>query len=273
MKKIVESYKMKKGTKNIIKSSQKNKVKITRRKNGVFIDLLGNDRYEKLLEMGNSKSFILKWQRKRVINAVVTISIGGLLSLGFGKFQFVGITTAVAVALYVLQSMKVDTIYKQFRFERHLAFSKFTRMLVPYLQQKKDGGNLYGVFNKILKRLDHETDKKILQRLMQEMRDNPKEIQPFIDFAKRTSGTNMSILFMCTIFDVSQGYADLDVVKELDEMASHELMIGIDSIIEYKSRKFNTYPTKFVMSVMIIMVGIGTARILQTIQEMFLSNF
>ncbi|HFD6742165.1 TPA: hypothetical protein ACF3Q8_003060, partial [Enterococcus faecium] len=152
-------------------------------------------------------------------------------------------------------------------FERHLQFSKFTRLLIPYLKQKKDGGNLYGVFAKIVKRLDYDTDKKLLMKLMQEMTDQPNDIRPFTEYAEQTSGTDMSVLFMSTVYDIRQGSADLDVIEELDRLASEELMAGIDSIIDYKSRRFVFFPTKIAMTSFILVVGFAVGVLFMNLKD------
>ena len=244
-------------------------LKITKTEHKSFwIKLLGDVYYQKLREMNNSNVAIIKWQKQRLKKSLIFILVGFLMYLFLGKeWYYLAGGIATSVGFYVWQAKSINGIYNQFRFERHLQFSKFTRLLIPYLKQKTDGGNLYGVFAKIVKRLDYDTDKKLLMKLMQEMTDQPNDIKPFTEYAEQTSGTDMSVLFMSTVYDIRQGSADLDVIEELDRLASEELMAGIDSIIDYKSRRFVFFPTKIAMTSFILVVGFAVGVLFMNLKD------
>ena len=122
-------------------------------------------------------------------------------------------------------------------------------------------------FAKIVKRLDYETDKQLLMKLMQEMTDRPNDIAPFVEYAEQTSGTDMSVLFMQTVYDIRQGSVDLDVIEELDRLASEELMAGIDAIIDYKCRRFVFFPTKIAMTSFILVVGFAVGVLFLNLKD------
>lgn len=251
------------------KSSSPKKARVIKQENKSFwLKLLGESYYKKLREMNNSNISIIKWQKQRFLKSWIFIGVGLVMYLLLGKeWYYLAGGLATAIGFYVMQAKSINSTYNQFRFERHLQFSKFTRLLIPYLKQKKDGGNLYGVFAKIVKRLDYDTDKQLLMKLMQDMTDRPNDIQPFVEYAEQTSGTDMSVLFMQTVFDIRQGSADLDVIEELDRLASEELMAGIDSIIEFKSRKFVFYPTKIAMTSFILVVGFAVGVLFLNLKD------
>lgn len=243
------------------------KAKVSKNRN-IWIKMLGEPAYLKLREMNNSNIAIIKWQKHRFFKSFIFPIIGLMMYFFLGKewYYLVG-GVVFAIAFYVMQARTINAVYNQFRFERHLQFSKFTRLLIPYLKHKKDGGNLYGVFAKIVKRLDYDTDKQLLMKLMQDMSDRPNDIRPFTEYAEQTSGTDMSILFMSTVYDIRQGSADLDVIEELDRLASEELMAGIDSIIDYKCRKFAFYPTKIAMTSFILVVGFAVGVLFLNLKD------
>lgn len=249
------------------KSSKKARV-IKQENKSLWLKLLGENYYEKLREMNNSNISIIKWQKQRFAKSWIFVGVGLVMYLLLGKeWYYLAGGIATAIGFYVMQAKSINNVYNQFRFERHLQFSKFTRLLIPYLKQKKDGGNLYGVFAKIVKRLDYDTDKQLLMKLMQNMTDRPNDIHPFIEYAEQTSGTDMSVLFMQTVYDIRQGSADLDVIEELDRLASEELMAGIDSIIDFKSRKFVFYPTKIAMTSFILVVGFAVGVLFLNLKD------
>lgn len=253
---------------NVQKKASK-KARIIKQENkSIWLKMLDENYYKKLREMNNSNVSIIKWQKQRFLKSWIFVGVGLVMYLLLGKeWYYLAGGIATAIGFYIIQAKSINNIYNQFRFERHLQFSKFTRLLIPYLKQKKDGGNLYGVFAKIVKRLDYDTDKQLLMKLMQDMSDRPNDIQPFVEYAEQTSGTDMSVLFMQTIYDIRQGSADLDVIEELDRLASEELMAGIDSIIDFKSRRFVFYPTKIAMTSFILVVGFAVGVLFLNLKD------
>lgn len=231
-----------------------------------WIRSVGDKFHSMLLEMGNSNLAILRWQKSRLLKSVVA----GLLFLALGYFFYTKLMLLALVVpflMYFMQGRSITSVYSRYKFQRHLQFAKFTRLLVPYLKQTSAGVNLYSVFNKIVPRLEHEADKTLLLTLMKEMSDKPNSIVPFTEYAEKTSGSDMSILFMSTIYDLRQGTSDLSVITELGQIASEELMQSIDQIIEYKSRRFLLFPTKITMSTFLIVIGYAVAVLMYNIKD------
>lgn len=222
--------------------------------------------YPQLREMGDSYEAIDRFQRKRVLIALFFGLVMLILAIFIMDWFYFAIPIAI-IASYKMQIRKVDDYYRAWKFERQMNFSKFTRLVIPYL--KASGGNmaLYTIFNKILQRLDNEADRESLYRLMGEMSDNPSDIQPFLDYAERSSGTDMSHLFMSTIFDFQQTTFNTDVIDELGKIASEDMMNSIDEIIEMKLRRFNMFPTKVVMSSFILVVGLGAGILFHNLKD------
>ncbi|EPY6472536.1 hypothetical protein ACWO4B_003233 [Clostridium sporogenes] len=262
------------GKKKKSKKKSASKVIVKKHKKNFWFRTLEDSNYVMLREMNNANIAIEKWQKQRILKSLIFIPVAVFLCLVMGDWKYFIGGLVLGVIFYVMQARQIKAVYNQFKFERHLQFSKFTRLLIPYLKQQKDGGNLYGIFNKILQRLDYETDRKLLMKLMQEMTDNPNNIKPFIEYAEKTSGTDMSVLFMSTVYDIKQGLTDLNVITELDKLASEELMAGVNAIIEYKCRKFIYFPTKIAMSSFIIVIGFAIAVLIQNLKEInFIGKF
>lgn len=211
--------------------------------------------YALLREMGNPTKAIDKFQRKRVTAAMVFLLIG--LAVGFFIHPWLYLVGPVfGFIVYKMKMKTVQNMYRMWKFERQLNFSKFTRLVIPYLKASGGSVALYTIFNKILKRTENETDRKNLYQLMGEMGDRPRDIQPFLDYAERSSGTDMSHLFMSTIFDFQQSTFDVSVIDELGKLASEEMMAAIDEIINMKLKRFSMFPTKVVMSTFILIAGL-----------------
>lgn len=227
--------------------------------------------YRQLREMGDSTKAIDKFQRKRVFMSTLLAAFVIPIALFFSKW-FLMAVPIVWFVFYKMQGKRVDSFYRAWKFERQLNFSKFTRLVIPYL--KASGGTmaLYTIFNKILNRTENEADKRSLYQLMGEMGDTPESIQPFIDYAERSSGTDMSHLFMTTIFDFQQSTFDTSVIDELGQMASEDMMESIDEIIAMKLKRFAMFPTKGVMSSFILVAGLAVGIMINNLSQLDFSS-
>lgn len=232
-----------------------------------FEKIAEKDLYKMLIDMGNSKQAINKYMRDRIIQSLSIFIILAIISLIFEKWLII-VAMALTILIYRKKYTKVKAMYNVWLFERHLQFAKFTRLLIPYLKQSQGSVSLYTIFNKILMRTENEADRKSLYKLMTEMTINPTSEKPFIEFAERSSGTDMSILFMSTVYDYQQSTNDMSVIDELGKISSEELLNGIDEIIEFKSRRFNYFPTKVVMTSFIIVIGYAAAVLWHNIQQL-----
>lgn len=260
---------------NVISSKSKSTLKVLKTKKSgknIWIKMLGETKYNQLREMNNSDIGITKWQKQRVLKPFILLPVILIAYRVLNDWKVLVGGLIIMLIVYAMDARHITGLYVQYKFERHLEFSKFTRLLVPYLKKKEDNNNLWSIFNKLIDRLKYETDKALLMVLMNDMVDKPHDIEPFETFAKKMSDTDNSHLFMGTIYDIREGNADLDVIEELDRLASEELMDGIRSIIEYKSKKFNMFPTKLTMSIFLPMIGYFAGFVLSTLKDMQFIN-
>ncbi|HFK1488836.1 hypothetical protein P5G86_23890 [Paenibacillus jamilae] len=232
--------------------------------------LAEEDLYSMLEEMGNTKAMIDKFQKRRLLQSFVMCIFGLLLGLFLSSWCYL-IAIGLPIFVYRSKYTHVTKVYSAFKFERHLNFSKFTRLLIPYLKEAGESVSLYQVFRKILNRMEKPVDKNSLAKLMSEMTDKPDDIQPFTDYAMRSSGSDMSINFMQTVYDFQQNSSDTNVINELGQIASAELQRAIDEIIAFKLRRFNFFPTKMVMSSFILVVGFAAAVLVYHLSSINLS--
>lgn len=227
--------------------------------------------YAKLRQMGDSTKAIDRFQRNRVMFALVICLFGLLLGKLFHPWLYL-VGPVGGVVAYKMKAAHVNNYYKAWKFERQLNFSKFMRLVIPYLKKSNGNTALYTIFNKILNRTEKEADKRSLYQLMGEMGDNPTDIQPFLDFAERSSGTDMSFLFMSTIFDFQQSTFDVSVIDELGKMASEDMMNAIDEIIAFKLKRFVMFPTKVVMTSFILVAGLGVSMMIYNFHKIGFST-
>lgn len=218
--------------------------------------------YYKLREMGNPDSAIQKYQKNRFFQAIIISVIGIIVALFMNNLWVAVGGMVFGIVLYVMRLSTVRSMHNQWKFEREMAFSRFVRLLIPYLKQSGGNVSLYTTFNKMLGRLDDEDDRESLYMLMGEIGDRPGDIQPFYDFAERSSGSDMAYLIMSTVFDFQESTTDTTVIDELGQMASEQMMDAIDEIIEFKIKRFGMFPTKIVMSSFILVVGLAAGVII-----------
>lgn len=236
-------------------------------KNKTIYSLLAEENlYPVLLEMGNPKSRIDQFQKKRVRESIIVgilmASCGFIISEWFYLFSVV-----IMFLFYKEKHKKIMRQYQVWKFQRHLQFSKFTRLLIPYLKESKGEVALYTIFNKLIQRMKEDADKNSLYKLMSQMSNNPNDIQPFIDYAERSSGTDMSVLFMSTIYDFQQSSSDTSVINELGKISSEELLENIDEIIKFKLNRFVYFPTKIVLPSIILVIGFAVAVVISSLSE------
>lgn len=225
-----------------------------------FSRLLSDGVYQNLLEMNNTKENIEKWAKKKIRTSAICFSIFVVLGFLMSLYLIpIGLVVSMLIYLDTIKSVKV--VYQQFRFERQIQFSKFSRLLVPILKQTRGGINLRSVFERIVPRMPHEIDKKILQRLMLDVSRNPSSFDPFKMFAKQMSGTDSSRLFMVTLARLAQGSANLQVIDQLSRIASEEMMAGIEQIIHFKLSRFSGLYMKMVGAILVFVLGASIAII------------
>lgn len=210
--------------------------------------------YPMLKEMMYPTEWANKFQRNRSLEAVSYF----LVLVLFGYFYdptFYIFAVLISVYTYRSKYKKVTNVYQAWKFNRHLQFTKFIRLLIPYLKKSKGSISLYTIFNRMLIRMEEEADRNSLYLLMSEMGNRPNQIEPFIDYAERSSGTDKSVLFMSTIFDFQQNPFNADVIDGLGRDSSEELLKSIDEIIHLKLKKFQNIPMKIVMTAFFLFVG------------------
>lgn len=230
----------------------------------IWHKLAEHDLYKMCIEMGFTEERFFRYQKKRLFRAIL-FSIPLIISSFFFQWWMAIFGLAIGWFIWWNEYKRAHKYYGNFNFEKQLVFSKFTRMLIPYLLQTNS--TLYSVFNRMLDRLDDSHVKSCLERLLIEMNENPNSEEPFIKFAKDASGTDSSILFMTTLYDFQQNTFDHSIIEELGQLSSEQLFEGVDEIISYKLRKFALYPTKLTMASFIITLGYAVCMIADALKD------
>lgn len=180
-----------------------------------------------------------------------------------------GAALIAPIAVWFMAAKNTGSIYKVYKFNRQLNFTKFCRLLIPYLTKMKQGASLYQLLGDVSKRLDDKQDQDLVRSLMIDIANRPGEEQPFLKFAREFSGTDRAELFMLAVFDMSQGAYDDGVVKDLGRQASNDLMKQIDSVVEFKLSKFNNITTFLTMCSAIMLLGYFFSLIVSVIGQAF----
>lgn len=239
------------------------------KKPSIYLRMMEPTMYAKLREIGDTDEKIAWFQKKRVRLFLIFILFG--VALGFFIHAWLYLS-GVVIGLFFYHGKKrqVDSFYRNWKFARQMNFSKFMRLLIPYLKASGGRSSLYTIFNKILLRVPEEDkdERRNLYMLLSDMSNKPTSLKPFTDFAERSSGTDMSHLFMNTVYDFQQTTYDVTVIDELGRMAAEEMMSSIDEIIAVKIRRFNMFPTKIVMSSMILIFGLAAGLVVREISNM-----
>lgn len=224
----------------------------------LWIRIAEHNLYDMCKEMGFTEERFIKYQKKRFFRAVI-FGFPVIVAAFFFQWWWALAGITISGFLWWNEYNRAKKFYGNFNFEKQLQFSKFTRMLIPYLLQTNS--TLYSVFTRLLDRLEEGHVKSSLERLLIEMNEYPNSDTPFVRFAKDASGTDSSILFMTTLYDFQQNTFDHSIIMELGQLSSVQLFKGVDEIIAYKLRKFSMYPTKLTMASFIITLGYAICMI------------
>ncbi|MGG3663002.1 hypothetical protein [Bacillus gobiensis] len=227
-------------------------------KQSVWIRMAEHNLYDMCKEMGFTEERFIKYQKKRLFRALL---FGFPLIVVAFFFQWWWSLAGISISAFLWwnEYNRAKKFYGKFNFEKQLQFSKFTRMLIPYLLQTN--ATLYSVFSRMLDRVEEGHVKSSLERLLIEMNEYPNSDEPFVRFAKDASGTDSSILFMTTLYDFQQNTYDHSIIMELGQLSSAQLFEGVDEIISFKLRKFSLYPTKLTMASFVITLGYAICMI------------
>ena len=106
--------------------------------------------YKMLKELRYTDEMFINYQKNRFKKCSVFLIVGVILSFIQPYLILAGI--ALALLQWTNEYKRVKRIYNNSLFQKQLTFSKFTRMLIPYLLQSNS--TLYNVFNKMLLRLE-----------------------------------------------------------------------------------------------------------------------
>ncbi|UUH74552.1 hypothetical protein [Bacillus altitudinis] len=188
---------------------------------------------------------IKTFQKKRLFKACIFLLLGiPVFALKpFLPLVFLGL----AAAVYYLEYMKVKSRYNVARFQKELVFIKFSKEIYIYLLENKT--TIYKAFEKMEERVKEGFLKGALRDLLIDLHERPDDVQPFIDFANRTSGSDRSKLFMITLFEYHQNSNDDTIIYQLGKMTSEQTFMVVDDIIEFKHSKFFNYPMKLTLPV------------------------
>ncbi|EAG4642810.1 hypothetical protein C5754_14170 [Listeria monocytogenes] len=213
--------------------------------------------------------YLINLQRKRVFKGILLLLIGVLGAIFINKWLLLAFFV-LACLFYRMDYTKVVKTYKYWKFEKQIEFLKFIRLLIPILLEKKT--SLYLAMNKMLHRLDEDSKyiKDEIERFLIALNQKPNSIEPFINFAKRASGTEEALLMLRTLFAYQQKSNDPTIIKELGELSNEQLMGGVDEIIRFKTKRFGIYPSLTLASIFFIVIGYTIAMLLHGMQAIHL---
>lgn len=230
-------------------------------KPSIWERLAEEDLYSTMLDMNYLYEDIEQQQKKRVFLTIGLFLFIFCLGYAYSPFYYL-FSFIVAFLFYRSRYQYVKNKHKRWVFKRHLGFLIFSRKSVSLLLQNNGRQSLYSVLNKLIQRTNDEADRKLLQQLVSDMRDYPQKIEPFIQFAKVSSGTDMAELFMTTIYSFHQTTSDTDVIYELSKSSSEELMRAIDEIIDMKYDAFSKFPIRVGLATFVVFIAFAITYML-----------
>lgn len=253
-----------KDEKKVLHNAQKSKTDKHMGKRTFYKDLVSKSTVDFLHKMQYDDAFIEKWQRSRMLRAGLFVFAAIVVHIALGKLPVTLGILAMGIMLYVYADKGVSNAYVLYRFQRNLAFAKFTRLVVPYL--RADGGGteskVYTTLSSVVRRLDDPQDQQLLSQLLSEISEDPEDKKPYQRYAERMGGDDFALTFMETIYDIRQGATNLDIIENLARDSSKRVQKLTGDIVKLKERKLYNFLTMVIMSLIIPILGIVVSIII-----------
>lgn len=225
------------------------------------------ENYIKILNrMGFPEAQIKKRMKKRITLTIFMLTIFFLLFTLLNNWIILILLLIMPFLAFKNDYSKAKKDYESFSFKQEIQFSKFMRLIVPYLKQDNGNVSLYTVFSKLIPRFEGEFQNSLF-RLMNEMVVQPNDIKPFIDFAERSSNKDVDINFMMSLFDFQNASNEVSVIEDLSEIANQELLKRTKNIVDAKGKKVSAVPFIMSFSISIILVSYLVSLIIYNVKQ------
>lgn len=122
-------------------------------------------------------------------------------------------------------------------------------------RQMVENVTLVKEMSEVERRITYEAIARI-ERLMFNIRSNKDNVEDFLDFARESSNTEMSISFMESLYYYTQSTKDTNVIVELANLSGQEMFSMVDEIIHLKMKRIENIPMLVVMLMLIPLFGI-----------------
>lgn len=235
-----------------------------------FFKLIEPKAVHLMRKMQTNEYRMARWERKRILTSILILLLILLASNFAGSYRLYVLIAAPALAvfIYVQQGYNLKKIYSRYVFRRQLAFSKFARLLVTYLRQVVNGESILRVFGKLRQRMDSKADKQLLDRLINESRDDPMSDEPYQNFAKRFSGDPSAMVFMEAVDNLRKTGVDGGVIAGLAKQIDEDILKKMIEIRQMKMRKFRFVNTAIVAMGMLMMGGMLGALVVAEVSSL-----
>lgn len=114
---------------------------------------------------------------------------------------------------------------------------------------------LVSEMSEVERRITYEAIARI-EKLMFNIRSNKDNVEDFLDFARESSNTEMSVSFMESLYYYTQSTKDTNVIVELANISGQEMFSMVDEIIDLKMKRIENIPMTVVMLMLIPLFAI-----------------
>lgn len=217
-----------------------------------IIKTMEKDFLEKAAFIGYSDEEAVSLQFRRIMMSIIYLMIAG-----FFLTQKLWTASIIFVVLgflaYKTRYYRIQSAYKNARYNQQISYSIFTRLVDTYLTS---GDSLYTIFGKIFTRLKSKQSQSSIARLMGKIQEDPENKKAFQEFGRELSVTDEAQNFMTTLYYSQFTTDDKSVVKELGQMAVKEVLDTIGEIVDIKSSRIEKFGRTFLYVSLILIVGI-----------------
>lgn len=217
-----------------------------------LLKTMESDLLEKSMFVGYSAAETISFQFRRIFMGIFYVGLAAFLGLN-QLWTAMAAFLVMAFITYKSKYYRIDSEYKNNRYNQQISFSMFARLIDTYLGS---GKSQYSIFSRIMDRLRTDKSKASLAKLLSRLQDNSDDKSAYQEFAKEMSGTNNAMSFMMSLYYSQYSPNDQTVIKELSQMAIKEVFEAIAEIVDIKSNQVEKFGRFFLMVSFILLLGI-----------------
>lgn len=234
-----------------------------------ILHLLPDSTAKQMLDMGYSKKNILK----HAIYIAISIVFFCVILLPYFVFVVKSTPLALLMPLGIVVTImtikqRVSHQYDTYTYQKHYDFLFFAKLVLSYLKSDNKDESLTSVLRKLANRMQDSPLYNSIAILATEIL-NTDQPQPFINFARRVSNTDLALDFSMALYDWSQKETRLSILERMETKITDGWIRFTQEIKNKKLQRLDYFGIQaFYVCLAYLLIVLGTV-VVQKLAEAF----